>query len=217
MTVNDVLNELKALSSEDYFMRMNRFGIHFNEAYGVKVPDIRKLAKRVGKNHPLAMELRKTNVHEAQAMAPMIADYKLISESDFDDWVNDFKSWDICDGTCNLLGKTSFARDKIDEYADNQSEFAKRTAFVLMCYFAVHEKMKPDDYFYPFFDLIEREASDNRNLVRKAVNWALRQIGKRNVHLRMKAIETAEKILLQNTASARWIARDALRELRNIP
>lgn len=114
MTVNDVLNELKALSSEDYFMRMNRFGIHFNEAYGVKVPDIRKLAKRVGKNHPLAMELRKTNVHEAQAMAPMVADYKLISESDFDDWVNDFKSWDICDGTCNLLGKTSFARDKID-------------------------------------------------------------------------------------------------------
>lgn len=214
MTVNETLTELKSLATENHLNKMKGFGIDTGEAYGVKVPLIRNLAKRVGKNHELAMELRKSSVHEARLMASMIADYKKLSEEDFDAWVSEFRSWDICDGTCGLLGKTSFARKKIDEYADNQGEFVKRTAFVLMCYFAVHEKKLPDEFFYPFFEIIEEQAWDNRNFVKKAVNWALRQIGKRNANLRVKAIETAERIKLQDTPSARWIANDALRELR---
>ena len=216
MTVNEILNELKSLGTEDHLRKMKGFGIDADEAYGVKVPLIRGLAKLIGKNHELAMELRKSPVHEARLMASMIADHKLLTESDFDDWVSEFRSWDICDGTCSLLGKTPFARKKIDEYADNQSEFVKRTAFVLMCHFAVHEKKLPDDFFYPFFEIIENQAWDNRNFVKKAVNWALRQIGKRNANLREIAIETAERIKLQDTPSARWIASDALRELRKI-
>lgn len=214
MTENEILNELKSLATDDHLNKMKGFGIDVNKAYGVKVPLIRNLAKRVGMNHDLAMELRKSPIHEARLMASMIADYKKLTEEDFDAWVSEFYSWDLCDGTCSLLGKTPFARNKIDEYADNQSEFVKRTAFVLMCYFAVHEKKLPDDYFYPFFEIIEKQAWDNRNFVRKAVNWALRQIGKRNAALRVKAIETAERIKLQDTPSARWIANDALRELR---
>ena len=214
MDVNEVIQELKKLSTPEHFSNYARFGIPDKNALGVKVPDIRKLAKKIGKNHPLAMELWKSDVHEAKVLAPMIADAKLITEEDFDWIVSTFYSWDLCDGSCRMLSETLFAEIKITEYADSQDEFVKRTAFVLMCSFAVHHKEKPDEFFYPLFELIEREAWDNRNFVRKAVNWALRQIGKRNDHLRLKAIETAERIKLQDTSSARWIANDALRELR---
>lgn len=145
----------------------------------------------------------------------MIADAKKITEKDFDDIVSSFNSWDVCDLSTEILYNTPFAENKIFQYADSKEVFVKRTSFVLMCYYAVHNKVKTNDFFYPMFDLIEREAWDDRNFVRKAVNWALRQIGKRNEHLRLKAIQTAERILEQNTKSARWIANDALRELNN--
>ena len=214
MNANEVIHELKRLSTPEHFNSFARFGIPDKNALGVKMPDIRKLAKKIGKNHILAMELWHSEVHEAKALAPMIADEKLITENDFDWIVSTFDSWDLCDGACKILSKTPFAKNKITEYADNQHEFVKRTAFVLMCSFAVHHKEKPDEFFYPFFQIIEREARDNRNFVRKAVNWALRQIGKRNGHLKIKAIETAERIKEQDSKSARWIANDALRELR---
>ncbi|VBB43447.1 conserved hypothetical protein [uncultured Paludibacter sp.] len=215
MTVEQVIEELKQISSLEHLQKLSHFGIEDSKALGVKIPDLRLLAKKIGKNHLLALELWKTDVHEAHLLASMIADANSISEKDFDWIVDTFDSWDKCDCTCDLLVETPFAEDKMYQYADNECVFVKRTSFVLMCYFAVHKKKKPDDFFYPLLNLIEREAWDERNFVRKAVNWALRQIGKRNEYLRLKAIETAERILKQETKSARWIANDALRELRN--
>ena len=195
---------------------MAHLGIETNTALEVSIPNLRKLAKKIGKNHSLAEELWwKTDIHEAHILASFIADAIKITENDFDRIVKQFDSWDVCDLSSEILSKTIFAETKMIQYSDNQEVFVKRTSFVLMCYFAVHFKQKPDDFFYPLFEIIEKEAWDDRNFVRKAVNWALRQIGKRNEHLRLKAIETAERILMQDTKSARWIAKDALRELRN--
>ena len=215
MTVKEVLIELKSLSTPDHFAKLARFGINDSKAFGVKVPLLRLLAKRTGKNHELALELWDTDIHEARLLASMIENPSAIDEIQFDAWVNDFDSWDICDGCCSLLGKTAFSFQKITEYSSRKEEFVKRTAFVLMCEQAVHHKNVEDEQFYPFFEIIEREACDDRNFVRKAVNWALRQIGKRNERLRIKAIETCAHLLLQDSKSARWIAKDALRELNS--
>lgn len=216
MTLNQVIDELNLLADKDHLAKLARFGIESKSALGVKIPDLRKLSKKIGKNQSLAEDLWwKTNIHEAHLLAPMIAEIDKITETDFDKIVKSFYSWDLCDCTCYYLSITPFAEEKIFEYADNEEVFVKRTAFVLMCDFAVYGKQKSNEFFYPLFDLIEREAWDERNFVRKAVNWALRQIGKRNEYLRLRAIETAERILQQNTKSARWIATDALRELRN--
>lgn len=215
MTVHEVIIELKALATQDHFSKLAYFGIKDTNAVGVKVPLIRQLAKKIGENHELALELWKTEIHEARLLATMIDDFKLITESQVDSWVADFNSWDICDQSCNLFVRTTFCRQKIVEYSTSSDEFVKRTAFVLICEVALHDKKAEDSEFYPFLDLIIREAWDERNFVRKAVNWALRQIGKRNESLRLKAIETAENLLVQNSKSARWIASDALRELKN--
>ncbi|HNX89423.1 MAG TPA: DNA alkylation repair protein [Paludibacteraceae bacterium] len=215
MEVNEIIAELHKLASEDHYNKLSRFGIPADKAIGVKIPDLRRLAKKIGKNQKTGFSLWKTDIHEARLLASMIMDGRLLTEYEFDGLVNDFDSWDICDCTCSMLQKSLFARNKIDEYADNQNEYVKRTAFVLICYFAVIDKSKSDDFFNPFFKIIEKEAWDDRNFVRKAVNWALRQTGKRNENLRIKAIETANDILKQNTKSARWIAKDAIRELND--
>lgn len=216
MTLNQVIDELNLLANKDHLAKLDRFGIESSSALGVKIPDLRKLSKKIGKNHLLAEELWwKTDIHEAHLLAPMVAEIQKITENDFDAIVSSFYSWDLCDCTCYYLAMTSFAERKIFEYADNEEVFVKHTAFVLMCDFAVYGKPNNNEFFYPLLNLIEREAWDDRNFVRKAVNWALSQIGKRNEHLRLKAIETAERILQQNTKSARWIANDALRELHN--
>ncbi len=215
MEVNEIIAELHKLASEDHYNKLSRFGIPADKALGVKIPDLRRLAKKIGKNQRTGFSLWRTDIHEARLLASMIMDGRLLTENEFDGLVNDFDAWDICDCTCSMLQKSLFARTKIDEYADNQNEYVKRTAFVLICYFAVKDKSKSDDFFYPFFKIIENEAWDDRNFVRKAVNWALRQTGKRNENLRIKAIETANNILKQNTKSARWIANDAIRELND--
>ena len=215
MTVSEAIDELKALSSPEHYAKLSYFGIKDDKALGVKIPLVRELAKKIGKNHKLALEVWKTEIHEARLLASMIDDPKLVTENQFDSWVGDFNSWDMCDQCCSLLGKTPFALDKINEYSTSEDEFVKRTAFVLICEQAVHHKDINDEQFYHFLELIEREAWDDRNFVRKAVNWALRQIGKRNEMLRLKAIETGERIMKQNSKSARWIATDALRELND--
>lgn len=215
MTVKEALNELKSLSTPEHFEKLSYFGIRNEKAFGVKIPLIRELARRIGKNHELALELWRTEVHEARLLATFIDNPKQITENQFDSWVGDFNSWDICDQCCSLLIKTPFAIPKIAIYASAKEEYVKRTAFVLMCALVINDKKAKDEVFYPFFDLIEREARDERNFVRKAVNWALRQIGKRNEVLRLKAIECGERILIQDSKSARWIANDALRELRS--
>ncbi len=215
MEVKDVIEELKSLSTPEHYAKLSHFGIKSDNALGVKIPLVRVLAKRIGKNHDLALALWKTEIHEARILASFIENPKLVDEKQFDVWVSDFDSWDICDLSSDLLVKTPFALRKIDEYSSNSEEFVKRTAFVLMCQLAVHNKKMTDEMFYPFFDIIEREAWDERNFVRKAVNWALRQIGKRNEALRLKAIDAAQRILKQDFKSARWIASDALRELND--
>lgn len=215
MAVNEILIELKSLSTSDHLSRIAYFGIDNSKALGVKVPLLRQLAKKTGKNHELALELWKTDIHEARLLASMIEIPSLITETQFDTWVDDFDTWDICDQCCSVLGKTPFSLQKINEYSNRPEEYVKRTAFVLMCEQAVHHKDVVNEQFYQFLDIIEREAWDERNFVRKAVNWSLRQIGKRNEILRIKAIETGERILHQDSKSARWIANDALRELNN--
>ena len=214
-TVNEIFDELKLLSTADHYAKLSHFGINATKAYGVKIPLLRQLAKKIGKNHELALALWDTDVHEARLLASMIELPGLVTENQFDSWVNDFDSWDMCDQCCGLLGDSPLALQKVDDYSVRSEEFVKRTAFVLMCQYAVHYKKMEDDQFCYFLKIIEREAWDERNFVRKAVNWALRQIGKRNEFLRLKAIESAEAILNQNSKSARWIATDALRELRS--
>lgn len=215
MTVEEILNELKSLSTPEHFEKLSYFGIKDEKAFGVKIPLVRQLAKKIGKNHELAQLLWKTEVHEARILATFIDNPKQVTENQFESWVGDFNSWDVCDQCCSLLIKTPFALSKIEIYASAKEEFVKRTAFVLMCALVINDKKANDDMFYPFFGLIEREAWDERNFVRKAVNWALRQIGKRNEALRIKAIECGERILAQDSKSAKWIANDALRELRS--
>ena len=215
MTAQEILIELKTLSTPDHLAKIAHFGIDNSKALGVKVPLLRQLAKKTGKNHALALELWKTDIHEARLLASMIELPAAIDEIQFDLWVADFDSWDICDQSCSILGKTPYALRKIEEYSSSKEEYIKRTAFVLMCEQAVHHKKAENELFYHFFELIEREAGDGRNFVRKAVNWALRQIGKRNEILRIKALETCEQLLLQNSKSAHWIANDAIRELNS--
>lgn len=215
MEVDEVIEELKLLATADHYQKLAHFGIENSKALGVKIPLIRTLAKQIGKNHRLALELWATEIHEARILASIIEDPNKIDEKQFDSWVFDFDSWDVCDVCAGLLSKTNFVNAKIVEYSTHSDEFVKRTSFSLMCQLAFHDKIMTNEMFFPFFDIIERESWDDRNFVRKAVNWALRQIGKRNEVLRLKAIEVADRILLQETKSAKWIAKDALRELKD--
>ena len=213
--VREVSEVLKSMSSSKHLEQLSHFGINSSTALGIKVPVLRDFSKKIGKSHELAQALWKTNIHEARMLASMIEDPDLLTIQQVDKWVNDFNSWDLCDTTCDVLGKTPFVLDLIEKYSVHTEEFVKRTAFSLMCKLAFHDKKMQNEQFIEFFKIIEREARDERNFVRKAVNWALRQIGKRNEFLRIKAINTAENILSQGTKSAKWIAKDAIRELTN--
>ena len=215
MTSSQIIDQLKQLSNASYLNGMQRFGIDSSKALGVKLPDLRKLAKRIKKNHQLALELWATGIHEARILASLVDDPKLVTPQQMDIWANDFSSWDVCDQVCgNLFDRTPYAIDKALEYSRSEKEFVKRTGFVLMAEFAVHDKKADDLEFIRFFPVIEREAWDDRNFVKKAVNWALRQIGKRNPALNYLAVEIAKQIALQNSRSAKWIAQNALSELQ---
>jgi len=213
MNLTDTIDLLKQKASPLYLAGMSRFGIVGANALGVKVPELRKLAKTIKKDHELAHELWDTRIHEARLLATMIADPAQVTPQQMDSWVNDFASWDICDQACgNLFDRTPFAIDKAMEYSQSEREYIKRAGFVMMAEYAVHHKKAEDTIFLNFLPVIEREAWDDRNFVKKAVNWALRQIGKRNSLLRHAAIQSAESILRQDTKAAKWIAKDALRE-----
>jgi len=216
MDASIVIDILQEMASPAYREGMLRFGIANHKALGVKIPQLRKLAKEIKKNHQLAQQLWATDIHEARILATMIDDPKQVTEGQIDKWVLDFETWDVCDQACgNLFDRTPFALQKALEFSARDEEFVKRTGFVLMAALAVHDKKADDMVFIQFFPIIEREAWDERNFVKKAVNWALRQIGKRNRTLKPLAIATAERILQQTSRSAKWIAADALRELRN--
>lgn len=215
-TLQFVIDELKKHGSEYNRQGMARFGINAEKAFGVNVPVMRALAKKIGKNHKLALKLWESGYHEARHVASMIAEPKLLTKSQMNKWVKDFNSWDIVDGTCsNLFRKSPYALEKIFEWAEKKQEFIRRTGFSLIAYLAVHDKKRNDVEFLQFFPLIKKYSIDERNFVKKAVNWSLRQIGKRSPFLKEKAVELAEEIKTIDTKSARWIANDALRELKN--
>lgn len=213
-TCASVVSQLKALGNPANAAGMARYGISTENTLGVSMPVLRKLARDIGRNHSLSLELWETGIHEAFILASLIADPGQVNESHMEKWVNDFCSWDVCDQCCsNLFDKTPRAYHKAEEWIKRDKEFVKRAGFVLMAVLAVHDKNCPDKHFEHFLDLIVREANDERNFVKKAVNWALRQIGKRNMHLNSRAISAALKIRDIDTKCTRWIAGDALREL----
>ena len=184
--------------------------------YGVRMPELRRIAKNTGKNHELAEKLWNAGYGETRILASLIDDPEKVTEAQMEKWVLDFDSWDVCDQCCmNLFRKTPFAYKKIFEWSRNEHEFVKRAAFTLIAVLAVHDKQAPDDRFEQLFSLIIEESIDNRNYVKKSVNWALRHIGKKNIHLNRRAIEIAEEIHKIDSKSARWIASDALRELKS--
>ncbi len=178
----EILIKLKSLSNPEAVAGMARFGINTKKAYGVSIPDLRKMAKGIGKNHILAQKLWDSGIHEARILAGMIDLPERVTEKQMKHWVKDFNSWDVCDQVCsNLFDKTKFAYPKAIKWSKRNEEFVKRAGFVLMAALAVHDKEASDKEFLKFLPIIKREATDERNFVKKAVNWALRQIGKRNL------------------------------------
>jgi len=215
MTADEIVAQLRAEANDHNRAGMARFGINTERALGIGVTQLRQMAKGIGKSHTLALELWDSGIHEARILASIVDEPDAVTEEQMEAWVAGFNSWDIVDQVCgNLFDKTRYAWDKAAEWTERPEEFVKRAGFSLIAYMAVHLKKTDDREFERFFPFIEREASDDRNFVKKAVNWALRQIGKRSDNLRPQAIACAERIAEQDSRSARWIARDALKELR---
>jgi 3-methyladenine DNA glycosylase AlkD len=216
MKFEQIIGALESLSNPEDVEGRTRFGINHTKAYGVRMPELRRIAKNTGKDHELAEKLWNAGYGETKILASLIDDPKMVTESQMEKWVGEFDSWDVCDQCCiNLFRKTPFAYKKIFDWSERDEEFVKRAAFAMIAVLAVHDKKAEDKKFEEFFHLIIREADDNRNFVKKAVNWALRQIGKRNLNLNKKAIEIAEEIHNMDSKSAKWIASDAIRELRD--
>ena len=218
MTVGGLISEIRKLGDPENLPGMARFGIRTDKAYGVSVPKIRNLAKKIGKRHDLAELFWETGIHEARLVARMIDEPAKVTEAQMEKWANDFDSWDVVDqARGNLFDKTPFAVSKAHEWSTRKEEFVKRAGFALMAELAVHDKMIADKTFLDFLPVIVRESSDNRNFVKKAVNWSLRQIGKRNMPLNGAAVQTARSIQKIDSKAAKWIAADALRELTGDP
>lgn len=209
-----ILARFKSLKNSKNIAGMARFGIATDKAFGIKHPILKKIAKEIGKDHELAVELWDSGYHEARIIAPLIADPKAFTEKQADAWVEDINSWDICDGfTGNLVDRTPYAWDKVFEWAKSEEEFVRRAGFALMAWLAVHDKKATDKDFASLFPVITRYSTDGRNYVKKAVNWALRQIGKRSLALNKQAVKASKEIAKIDSKSARWIGKDALKEL----
>jgi 3-methyladenine DNA glycosylase AlkD len=216
VTVEEVLKRLRVEARLDQLEGMARYGIAVEKRLGVSIPSLRKLAKYIGKDHNLALELWKTEIAESRIVASMIDDPKQVAEAQMEDWVKGINSWDICDQVCtNLFRKTPLAWRKIIDWAERKEEFVKRASFSLIAYLACHDKKASDDKFVGLFPIIMQAATDERNFVKKAVNWALRNIGKRNCNLNKAAITAAKEILRLDSKAARWIASDTLKELES--
>jgi 3-methyladenine DNA glycosylase AlkD len=215
-SVEEVLEKLKSKSRPEQLEGMARYGMAVERRLGVSIPDIRKIAKELGKDNKLALELWKTGIAEARIIAAMIDDPEKLTEGQMEDWVKDINSWDVCDQVCmNLFEKTPLAWQKIIDWSEREEEFVKRTAFALIACLAWHDKKAEDEKFIELFPVIMRGAVDERNFVKKAVNWALRNIGKRNLNLNKAAMNAAKEIHRLDSKAARWIAFDTLRELES--
>ena len=213
-TAENILTELRSMADPEKTSGMARYGINPDKTLGISIPALRAIARRIGKDHALAEELWSTGVHEARILASFIDLPGQVTSEQMEIWASDFDSWDVCDQCCsNLFDKIPFADQKAIEWSAREEEFVKRAGFVLMATLAVHDKKAGDEKFIGFLPYIVRESDDERNFVKKAVSWALRQIGKRNRRLNALAIGTAREIQQKDSRAARWIASDALREL----
>jgi len=214
MDEHDVLATLRKLSRPENIAGMARFGINPNNNLGNTIVTLRTLAKKIGTDHALAGRLWETEIHDARLLATLIDDPRLVTKQQMDRWASAFDSWDICDQCCNnLFSKTPYAYEKIKQWCTKDQEYVKRAGFTLIAVLAVHDKQASDEQFLRLFPLITLGATDTRNYVKKAVNWALRQIGKRNTTLNKKALALARDLKRKDSPAARWIATDAIREL----
>jgi 3-methyladenine DNA glycosylase AlkD len=211
-----VLRELQRLADPRVREKMAYFGVNVPKAHGISTPALHALARRVGKDHKLARQLWDSGIHEARILAALIGESAKVTSREMDRWARSFDAWDIVDSTCcYLYAFAAPAWQKADAWSRRNEEFVKRAAFSLVAYLSYKDKPAPDARFQRFLRVIERESDDERNFVRKAVNWALRNIGKRNLRLHRAAIRTAEQIRRRHSRTARWIAADALRELNS--
>jgi len=211
-----VLRELKKLANPRVRAQMAYFGVNVPKSLGISAPVLHALARRIGRSHRLAQQLWATGVHEARILATLIGEPEKVTAAEMERWARDFDSWDVVDAACcYLYAYAKPAWSKAMAWSRRPEEFAKRASFSLVAYLSYKDKSAPNAQFVKFLRVIEREAHDERNFVRKAVNWALRNIGKRNIPLNREAIRAAERIRSQNTRAARWIAADALRELKS--
>jgi 3-methyladenine DNA glycosylase AlkD len=214
--LEEILKRLRDGAQPDAKATLERFGITARQSYGWPVPALRELAKEIGQDHTLAQQLWATGILDARILASLVDEADRVTPRQMERWARDFDSWAVCDACClNLFDRTPYAHTKIRAWSGRKEEFVKRAAFALLAAVAVHEKDASDETLALFFPLIEREAGDPRNFVKKAVSWALRQIGKRNPRLRAAAIACGERIAAQGTVGARFVATDALRELQS--
>jgi len=219
---DEVLARLRAAANPENLPGMARYGIATADALGVSMPLLRGIARELkparradpDAAHELALALWASGVHEARILAALVDVPALVTRAQARAWAEDLDSWDVCDQLCgNLLDRVPFAVELAHEWAGAEREFVKRAGFVVMTQISVHDKKAPDDVFLRFLELVEREAYDDRNFVRKAVNWALRTVGKRNVYLNSRAVEVARRLRDSGPKAAGWVASDALREL----
>ena len=212
----EILEKLKSKSRSDRLEGMARYGIKTDNRLGVSIPDIRKIAKDFGKNHEIALELWKTGYADAKITAALIDEPEKVTETQMGEWVMGIDSWDVCDQICmNLFDKTPYAWKKIIDWSERNEEFVKRTAFSLLACLACHDKHADDNKFIEYFPLIKKNASDDRNYVKKAVSWSLRHIGKRNLNLHKAALKLADEIKQIDSKSAKWIGSDVVRDLNS--
>ncbi len=212
--VNEVLEMLRSAADVENLAGMARYGINSEKRLGVKIPRMRQIAKTVGRDHQLALDLWETGIPEAMVVASMVDEPELVTESQMDKWVADFNSWDVCDQVCmNLFDKTNYSWGRIEAWHKRQPEFVRRAAYALIACLAWHDKRAPDEKFIELIPLIEEAAVDERNYVKKAVSWALRNIGKRNQRLHQVALETAQKLIQSESKTARWIGMDTVKDI----
>ena len=215
-SLNDVLDRLQSKAKPGQLEGMAKYGMTIEKRLGVSVPDMRKLAKELGRDHKLALNLWRTGIAEARIVAGMVGDPDKLTEEQMEEWVKDINSWDVCDQVCmNLFERNRLAWKKIVDWSEREEEFVRRTAFSLIACLAWHDKKASDEKFIGLLPVITRAATDERNFVKKAVNWALRNIGKRNLNLNRAAIDAAKEIQCLDSKAARWIAADAIRELES--
>ena len=216
MNLDEIIVFFKENQNTENLKTMDRLKVGSDKKYGIKNPVIRKLARDIGKDHELALELWDHGYHESRLLATLIEDPSQVTEEQLDKWVDDFDTWDIVDQACiNILVDMPLARSKIPIWSKSEKEFTKRTAFSLIAVTAVHDKKSEDSYFEEFLPYIIEASDDDRNFVKKSVNWALRSIGKKNKHLNERAVEVSHEILELDSKSAKWIAKNALKELES--